>query len=379
MSKVFLVSRCAWTLYNFRQGQMRAMCAQGFTVKGGGSGGDGFEEKVEALGVPFVSMPVDRRALNPIADLKLLFSLYCWYKSEKPQIVHHFTIKPVIYGSLAARLARVPRIVNTVTGLGYVFSEGSAGWLRKLVEWQYKAALGAAHFTFFQNEDDRQLFLDHKLTRPEKTGLLPGSGVDTTRFTPKSFSPEAKRDCDKPVRFVMVARMLKDKGVYEFVEAAKRVKAAGICAEFVLVGGRDERNPRCVPLEDLEKWSAEGIILWLGEVADVRVPVSDADVVVLPSFYREGTPRSLLEAAAMGKPIITTDNVGCREAVDHGVTGFLVSPRDAEALAEAMKCLEQSPDLRDRMGRAGREKSVREFDERIVIEKILKIYREEKL
>ncbi len=371
-----MVSRCAWTLYNFRQGQIRAMRDSGYTVKGGGSGGDGYEEKVEALGIPFFPLPVNRRALNPAADLKLFVSLYRWYKTEKPQIVHHFTIKPVIYGSLAARLAGVPKIVNTVTGLGYVFSEGSAAWLRKLVEWQYKAALRSSHFTFFQNEEDRQLFLDCQIVSTEKTGLLPGSGVDTTRFAPNAdSSPPAPH----PVRFTMIARLLKDKGVYEFVQAARLLRAEGISAEFVLVGGRDERNPRVVPQEDLEKWTTEGIITWLGEVSDVRVPLTSADVVVLPSYYREGTPRSLLEAAAMGKPLITTDNVGCRETVDDGVNGFLVPVQNAECLAEAMKKLAYSPELRARMGNAGREKILKEFDERIVIGKIMEIYHQERL
>ena len=161
--------------------------------------GDGFEPHIEALGVPFLSLPVDRKALNPAADLRLLWTLYRWYRRERPEIAHHFTIKPVIYGSLAARMARVPRIINTVTGLGYVFTGDSPKWLRRLVELQYKIALAGSHHTFFQNTDDRDLFIERGIVRPEKAGLLPGSGVDTARFTPTA--DETVEQKARPVRF----------------------------------------------------------------------------------------------------------------------------------------------------------------------------------
>ena len=376
MTKAMLVSRCAWTLYNFRQGQMQAMRDDGMTVLGGGSDGDGFEGKIEALGVPFMPLPIHKRAINPKADMRLILSLYRWYKAERPQIVHHFTIKPVIYGSIAARLAGVPRIVNTITGLGYVFMEGGAVWLRNLVELQYKVALRASHFTFFQNPDDLNLFIGRGLVNKSKTGLLPGSGVDTNRFAPQA--QPISGGPDRPVRFIMVARLLRDKGLYEFAEAAKKLKSEGANAEFVLLGGRDERNPHAAPLCDVEAWINEGTLKWLGESSDVRGPLSEADVAVLPS-YREGTPRSLLEAAAMGKPIITADSVGCRETVDHGVNGLLVPVRDADALAEAMRTLLNAPELRKRMGCAGREKALREFDEKIVIRSIMDVYHRERL
>src|SRR5262245_36561553 len=156
--KILLVSRCAWTLYNFRAGLMRALKARGVTVLGGGAEGDGFEQKIVALNVPFIPMPVDRKGISPHADVQLLWSLYRWYRREKPDVVHHFTIKPVIYGSIAARLAGVPRIVNTITGLGYVFIEDGVTWLRYLVKWLYSIALACAHFTFFQNRDDLTYF-----------------------------------------------------------------------------------------------------------------------------------------------------------------------------------------------------------------------------
>ena len=383
MAKILLSSRCAWSLYNFRQGQMRELKRRGDTVIGGAGTGDGCESKIEALDVPFASLPVHKKAIHPAADLKLFWAMYRWYRRERPDIVHHFTIKPVIYGSLAARLAGVPRIVNSIEGLGLVFSGKDISLLRRLVEWQYRLALRASHHTFFLNRDDQKLFTDRKIVLPRKSELLPGCGVDTAHFAPsldsESLEIEGRTDENKPVRFLMVARMLKPKGVYEFAEAARTVREQMPEAEFVLLGGCDERSPSVVPKEDLEAWNLEGRLCWLGEVDDVRGEMARADVVVLPSFYREGTPRSLLEAAALGKPLITTDNVGCRETVEDGVTGLLVPMQDAAALASAMLKLARDPELRLKMGRAGRKKMVAQFDEAIVLDKIVAVYDREKL
>lgn len=370
--KVILVSRCAWTLYNFRLGLMKTLVNRGYTVLGGGAGGDSFEPKVEALEVPFHRLPVSFKPINPFADLHLIWTLYRWYRRERPDVVHHFTIRPVIYGSLAARLAGVPRIVNTVTGLGYVFIEKKSTLLRWIVQWLYRRSLAMAHYTFFLNKEDRQLFLDRRLIHYNKAGLLPGEGVDIEHFaTPVGFS---QQDADNALIFIMTARLLRDKGVYEFVEAARLVKARYPDSKFHLLGNRDERNPTVVPQEDLDRWQSEGIIEWLGETSDVRKFIALAHVVVLPSYYREGVPRSLLEAAAMAKPVITTDAVGCREAVDHEKTGLLVPVKDAKALAQAMTRMIENPEMRERMGKAGRKKVEQEFDERIVIEKIIKVY-----
>jgi glycosyltransferase involved in cell wall biosynthesis len=362
--KILLVSRCAWTLYNFRAGLMRALLDRGDDVAGGGAAGDGYEAKVEALGVPFHPLPVDKKGVNPLADLRLLWQLYRWYRKERPDVVHHFTIKPVIYGSIAARLARVPRIINTVTGLGYVFTDSCKPWLRRLVEGLYSCALRAAHFTFFLNREDQQLLTERGIAKPGKTALLPGSGVDLARF-----SPHLSRGS---TNFLMVARLLRDKGVHEFVEAARLVRQRRPEARFQLLGGRDERNPAAVSQAEVDSWQAE--IECLGEVEDVRPFIAEADVVVLPSYYREGVPRSLLEAAAMAKPIITTDAVGCREVVDDGINGLLVPVKDAEALARAMIWMIENPEVCQRMGKAGREKVEREFDEQFVVEKTLNIY-----
>jgi glycosyltransferase involved in cell wall biosynthesis len=374
VKKIILASRCAWTLYNFRAGLLRTLKKEGHIVIGGGAGGDGFEDYITDLGVPFVSLPVDRQGINLPADLKLLWTLYRWYQRERPAIVHHFTIKPVIYGSIAARLAGVPRIINTVTGLGYVFIEDDVTWLRYIVKKLYSIALNCADFTFFQNRDDLTYFLSHGLVQAEKAGLLPGSGVDCSFFSPVLVG----RSPDAPITFLMVARLLREKGVEEFVEAARLVKETFPMARFQLLGPRDERNPTVVSVSDLARWQEDKIITWLGETTDVRPIMAQADVVVLPS-YREGTPRALLEAAAMAKPIITSETVGCREVVEDGVNGFLVPVKNVQALTKAMILLIQDSALRERMGKAGRAKVEQEFEERSVITKVMESYGKEAL
>ncbi len=209
--KIILVSRCAWTLYNFRAGLIKAVKAQGYTVLGGGSGGDGYEPKIEALGVPFTPLPVSFKPINPLADLRLIWILYRWYRREQPDVVHHFTIKPVIYGSIAARMAGVSAIVNTITGLGYAFMDERVSWLKRIVEWLYKTSLAGAHFTFFQNRDDREYFLQRGLVLPERTGLLPGSGVDTAYYSSQRSAND--NEPSRPVTLLMIARLLRDKGV----------------------------------------------------------------------------------------------------------------------------------------------------------------------
>ena len=349
---------------------MRALKQAQYTVLGAGSGGDGFEPKIAALGVSFKRLPVKKKGFNPLSDLKLLFQLWCWYRNEKPDIVHHFTIKPLVYGSIAARLAGVPKIVNTVTGLGYVFSGNNVTTTRMLVKQMYRAGIRCADFTFFQNSDDR-IYLMGNSSRRSRTDLLAGSGVDCDRFVPDRQLP---KDNGSTITFILVARMLKDKGVYEFVNAARAMRQKDVSARFQLLGGRDDSNPNVIPAEDLKNWQQDGILEWLGEVEDVRPYLARADVVVLPSYYREGIPRSLLEAAAMGKPIITTDSIGCRETVDHHRTGLLVPARNVEELVCAMEWMINHPRQRHIMGKAGRRKIEEQFNEKDVINRILVEY-----
>ncbi len=367
--KVLLVSRCSWTLFNFRQGLIKALLERRHNVIGGGAGGDHYEKKILALGIPFKNLPVDKRGINPIADLRLAIALYHWYREERPDVVHHFTIKPVIYGSIAARLAGVPRIINTITGLGYVYTQRKV-ILRWIVDRLYGLGLRFSQRVFFQNEDDRTLFVEGGLVRYERTQLVPGSGVDTRHFCPAACPRTVQSDT---VNVLMVSRLLRDKGIHEFVEAARIVAGCLPNTRFLLLGEIDHRNPSAVSEQEVRAWENEGIVRWLGPTDDVRPVLMSADIVVLPS-YREGTPRSLLEAAAMGKPVVATDVVGCREVVDHGVTGLLVPVRDPAGLAKAIMELVQAPDLRIAMGTAGRRKMLDKFDERIVIESTLRSY-----
>ena len=369
MKKILLISRCSWTLYNFRIGLMRELKNQGLNVIGAGASGDGFEQKITEAGFVFIDLPINKKSINPFSDIYLLFKLVALFKKEQPDIVHLFTIKPVIYGGLAAYWAGVPKTVVTITGLGYVFTTGNA-WLRVIVEWLYKNALKHCKTVFFLNNEDKTLFIQKGLVPAEKAKRLPSEGVNTRQFSPNyATSPQSAR------HFLMIARLIREKGVYVYAEAAKRIKENYSEVTFTLLGGRDIRNPSVIPEKDLVDWQKSGLIQWLGEVDDVREHIAQADVIVLPSYYREGIPRSLLEAAAMGKPLITTDAVGCREVVDEGINGFLVPVQNSQALAAAMEKLINDIDLCQRMGLAGRQKICAEFDERIVIQKTLEAYK----
>jgi glycosyltransferase involved in cell wall biosynthesis len=254
--KIILVSRCAWTLYNFRAGMMRALKKAEYTVLGGGSGGDGYEPKISALGVSFKRLPVKKKGLNPLSDIKLFFLLWRWYRNEKPAIVHHFTIKPVIYGSLAARLAGVPKIVNTITGLGYVFTGNNITLIRLLVRYMFRVGIFCADFTFFQNSDDRQYLIGDSQRR-QNTDVLPGSGVDCERFTPSDLQDTGE---NSTVTFLLVARLLKEKGIYEFAEAAGKMRKMSLTLRFQLLGERDQSNPNVIPGRDLDRWQQQGIL-----------------------------------------------------------------------------------------------------------------------
>jgi glycosyltransferase involved in cell wall biosynthesis len=332
-----------------------------------GAGGDGYEGRVLALGCRFQSIPIAKRALNPAADLRLLWSMYRLYKAEKPDVVHHHTIKPVIYGSVAARMADVPRVINTVTGLGYAFTGSAVKWLTKLVEVEYKIALKSSHRTLFMNQADMDLFLERHLVDPNRIELIQ-PGVDTVRFKPRK-----DRRSNGKLRVLMVSRLLGDKGVYEFVQSAEQLRSRHKNVGFYILGARDERNPTVVPLTDVERWKSERVVEWLGQVEDVRDELSRADIVVLPS-YREGTSRSLLEASAMGKPLIASNVPGCREVVEDGLNGFLVAPKSSSELTEAIDCLLQNQKLRDDMGDASRVRAIEQFDERRTNARLLELY-----
>lgn len=360
--RVMIAINTAWNLANFRLGLIRALLRAGYEVVTVAPHDD-YAPRLTALGCRFISLPMDNGGTHPGRDMLLLWRYLRVLRQERPDVFLGYTVKPNIYGSLAAHSLGVP-VVNNIAGLGAAFIRES--WLTRLVGGLYRLALSRSSRVFFQNSDDRDLFLSRGWVNAPLTDLLPGSGVDITQFTPRPFAQHGAR-----LRFLLVARMLRDKGVCEFVEAARMLQRRGVDAEFCLLGFLDVQNPTAISRAEMDAWHAEGVVRYLGVTDDVSEEIAAADCVVLPS-YREGTPRSLLEAAAMGRPIVTTDAVGCREVVDDGINGYLCRPRDAHDLADKMALVAAlSPAERQRMGMCGRAKIEREFDERLVIQKYL--------
>jgi glycosyltransferase involved in cell wall biosynthesis len=303
-------------------------------------------------------------------DLRLVVALRRMFRRQRTDVCHAFTIKPAIFATLAAFLARVPVRVVTITGLGYAFTS-AGGLMRRIVETLYRIALRFAHVVFFQNKTDRELFIERGLVAREKTRLVAGSGVDTRRFTPASLP------CLRgmPPTFLMIGRLLKDKGTLEFQEAAAIVRRQFPQARFLLLGGEDPRNPSRLLESELVSLRCSPNVQLLSEREDVRSVIAESDVVVLPS-YREGLPRSLLEGAAMGRALIATDVPGCRDVVEPGVNGLLVARADAMSLAGAMLHLAHSPQAIEAMGARARTLVVERFDEQKVIDNTLATYRE---
>lgn len=361
--KIIIASNTAWSLVNFRSGLIRGLLLNGYNVVAVAPN-DGYAYKLPMLGCRYLPLKMDNKGTHPGRDLALFYQFYKLIKSENPDFFLGYTIKPNIYGSLAASILGVPAI-NNIAGLGVVFTR--SGWLNKLVVQLYRIALLRSKKVFFQNAEDLQLFVSGGLVNAKVADRLPGSGVDLVRFSLRPL-PE-----NSTIRFLLIARMLWDKGVGEFVSAARILKNKGITAEFCLLGFLDVKNPTAINRRQMNAWVDEGIVIYLGVSDDVRTEISQAHCVVLPSFYREGTPRTLLEAAAMGRPIITTDSVGCRDVVDDGVNGYLVKPRDVNDLADKMECVTAVPseDLAQ-MGKNGRAKVEAIFDEKFVINKYLK-------
>jgi glycosyltransferase involved in cell wall biosynthesis len=359
--RVVLVSNTAWYLYNFRCDLFSALLEQGDQVIAVAPTDD-FSERLSALGCEVVSLPMDNMGTSPLRDLATWRRLRRTYRALAPDVVLHFTIKPVIYGTLAARSLSVP-VVNTVTGLGTAFLRG--GPVQAVVEGLYGLSQGWPKRIFFQNPDDLGLFVGRGLVPKDRVARLPGSGVDLERFAPRP-GPSGTA----PV-FLLIARLLWDKGVREFIEAARVLRGEDPRLRFQLLGPLGVANQTAVPKPEIERWVGEGVVEFLGETEDVRPWIAQADCVVLPS-YREGTPRALLEAAAMGRPIIATDVPGCREVLTDGVTGLLCRVRDSADLADKMRQMAGfAPELRLAMGMAGRAKMKREFDQRIVIGRYL--------
>jgi glycosyltransferase involved in cell wall biosynthesis len=366
---VAVVSRCAWTLVTFRRGLLQSLLAAGAQPLAVGDGRDGCAPRLRDSGIAFQHVDVARRGLSPLQDLALLLRLARLFRQHRPDVVHCFTIKPAIYGTFAAALAGVPARVVTITGLGHAFTSAPA-WLTAIVSALYRAALSLAHVVQFQNAEDRDLFVRKRIVDAAKTRLVAGSGVDIRAFAPQPLPAGAGRS----MHFLMIARLIREKGVLEFIEAAQQLRQLYPDVRFSLLGGMDARNPSGFTGAQLQAIQSSQVVRWLGETHDVRPSLSDADVVVLPS-YREGLPRALLEAAAMGRPAVASDVPGCRQAVVDGVTGYLVPARDVQSLAAAMRRLIDNPHEVATMGAAARARVTAHFDESTVVQATLDEYR----
>ncbi|WP_286889487.1 glycosyltransferase family 4 protein [Pseudoalteromonas sp. ESRF-bin5] len=361
---VVITANTSWYLYNFRKNTILAIIAEGNEVYAVAPK-DAYSKKLEELGCKFINIEIDSGGTNPIKDMGTLYNFYKIYKGKKVDVVLNFTPKNNIYSTFAARTAGV-RVINNIAGLGTLFINESIP--SKIARLLYKYSQSKADFIFFQNEDDRALFKFHKIAQNVKSDRLPGSGADLSRFT-VSPAPD-----DGVVRFLLIARMLFDKGIGQYVEAARVLKDKyGSSVEFKLLGFLDVDNPSAVSKEQMAEWVNEGVVNYLGTSDNVEAEIAQVDCMVLPSYYREGVPKSLLEAGAMGKPIVTTDNVGCRETVDDGYNGFICKPKSSKSLEFSLdKIIALSHDERLKLGSNSRLKIESEFDERIVIEKYLK-------
>lgn len=327
-------------------------------------------ERIRSAGLRLIPIALRRSSRNPWHELQAIREIAAIYRREKPDIVHHVALKPVLYGSLAAKLAGVPHTVNALAGMGYVFTSqnASARLLRPWITLAFRFLLRNTR-VILQNPDDRDALLSAGILRKEQVALIRGSGVDTDVFR---YTPEP--DSGTPL-IVLPARMLWDKGVGEFVAAAEILRKEGVAASFVLAGERDADNPAAISLEQLQQWHAAGTVTWLGKQEDMPALLARSHIVCLPS-YREGLPKALLEAASSGRAIIATDVPGCREAVRHGENGLLVPPRDSIALAHALRQLIEDASLRRRFGEYGRVMAEREFSIGRVSAETLALYRE---
>jgi glycosyltransferase involved in cell wall biosynthesis len=360
--KILLSSNSAWNLANFRKPIIEALISAGHEVVVVAPA-DGEEGRLKAMGARFRPIRMRGAGTSLAEDLRLLHDYISLLRDERPALFLGFTAKPNIYGSLAARLTGVP-VAATISGLGSAFLKG--GLLGGLLLRMYRLALGKAQAIFFQNPADRDLFIGLGIAGPEQSRLVAGSGIDLDWFAPAPLDESGGGFC-----FLLIGRLLLDKGISEFVDAARIIRRSHPNVRFQLLGGDGGDNPSAVPRAELERWASETIVEQLGVQDDVRPFIAAADCIVLPS-YREGLPRSLLEGAAMGRPLIASDVPGCRDVIDDGVNGLLCEVRSAASLASAMeRMLSMTPAERSAMGEAGRRKVVAEFDQRLVADAYL--------
>jgi len=360
-----------WYFCSHRLALGRAAAAAGYDVTVATRIRDHGQD-IRAAGMRLVGLPWERRSTNAWNEFRAFAALYKLYRTLRPDLVHHVALKPVLYGSLIARLTGTRRVINAVAGFGYSFvADGTrAAVARRILKasFEHMSNRPGAR-VLVQNPDDERVLREKDLVRADHLSVIPGSGVDVDRYAP---APEGE-PAGTP-RVTLVSRMLWSKGVGEFVEAARQLKEKGIEFEAVLVGDPDPDNPQSIPEQTLRNWHDEGVVVWWGHEDDIPSVWARSNVAVLPS-HREGLPKTLLEAAACGRPMIATDVPGCREIVTHGRTGLLVPAKDPPSLARAIETLVSDPRKRKEMGGAARADAVEKFSESVVIERMLALYR----
>lgn len=359
------LSHLDYNLWHFRLPVMQELVRQGHTVYAICPSGEISGSFCEH-GITHIPYEIERSSLNPLKEIRAIHHIYDAIKPLDLDILHTFTAKPNIYGTIAGRLAKVPRIINLVEGLGsfYLENDLKSRTVRTLIEFLYTRIFKLSDTVMFVNQDDPAYLISKKIIAPEKVFIIKGVGIDT-----KEWSPLPKED--KWIRVTMIARALKHKGTLEFIEAASILTAKYPEVSFQFVGSPDEGNPFSVSETFLKMQTS---IHYLGHQNNIRHILSQSDIFVLPSFYREGLPRTSMEAASMGLPIVTTDVVGCRETVDDSVNGFMIPPKDPLALANAIDKLLSDSQLRMRMGEASRIKAVSEFDIDTIVSKHFEVY-----
>ena len=357
--KIAIVINTSWNVYNYRKGLIEAFLEKGWEVIAIAPP-DPYSSKLEELGCSFVPIKMENKGMNPLSDLLLTVRFFRLYKKIRPDWILHYTIKPNVYGTLAATVLHIPCVSN-VSGLGTAFIR--RGILMHVAKGLYRFAFRFPKRVLFQNPDDRDLFVSLKLLQNEQTALLPGSGINLDAYQPRQIGPWTS------FVFVLIARLLTDKGIREYAAASKKLKAEGHVFIAQLVGFFDRESPYNISLEEINDWQSNGVVDFLGQSEHIHANIEAAHCVVLPS-YREGTPRSLLEAMALGRPIITTNVPGCKEVIIDGGNGFVCEARDADGLASAMRKMMTLPlhKLRE-MGEKGRKLVEEKFDEKLVIDK----------
>lgn len=370
--KIVLVANTSWYLINFRSSLIRSLAGEGHEVTLVAPRDD-YSDQLADLGARWIDWPIDRRGLALRPEVAAVSALQSIYEELRPDVVHHFTLKPVLYGTYAARRATVALIVNSVTGLGHVFTSRSVTkrlLKRVLLPWIGWSLRGRDVRTIFQSAEDLYEIASERPSVGATAVLVPGSGVNVDQFRPG----DRTRADHNVFRAVFVGRLIEEKGIQDFVEAASILQGESEnCVSFIACGTADPGNPTSIPEDTLQRWERSGDVEFLGHVNDTATVLASADVVVLPS-YREGTSRVLLEAAASGIPAIATNVPGCRNVVDDGETGLLVGTSRPDEIASAVTRLSREPEVAERLGENARVKAVREFDERIVLRRISRCY-----